>query len=201
VSRGAGCAAGAAMLALCFLLPAPVFAEEPEIVPPASRDVTPPGMTPGPAGAGPLVREAVPPPAPDPPRWHRFFLPVTTDAATFVSGGLTIKVAGVVPPSRSETCPEKDGATWPCGEVALGSLRRFLLGRAVECWFGPADTGPQITVACRVGKADIGLWLVSQGWAKPAADASGAYRQAADAARCGQRGLWRDGGRDRCPAD
>ena len=45
--------------------------------------MTPPGVTPGPAGDGPLIREPVPPPPPEPPRWRRFFLPVTTDAATF----------------------------------------------------------------------------------------------------------------------
>ncbi|MEO8677294.1 MAG: hypothetical protein ABI569_17080, partial [Casimicrobiaceae bacterium] len=50
-----------------------------EIVAPATRDVTPSDMTPGPKGEGPLVRDPTPPRPPDPPRWRRFFLPETTD--------------------------------------------------------------------------------------------------------------------------
>ena len=57
----------------------------PEIVPPPSRDVTPRGVTPAPYVSGPLIREEVPPPPADPRRWHRFELPVTSDAATFVT--------------------------------------------------------------------------------------------------------------------
>ncbi len=38
----------------------------PELVEPAVRNVTPPGMTPGPEVDGPLIREPVPPPPPDP---------------------------------------------------------------------------------------------------------------------------------------
>jgi endonuclease YncB( thermonuclease family) len=203
VRGSAGRAAGAALLALLGLVDVPsVLAGELEIVPPASRDVTPPGFTPGPGGSGPLVREPVPPPPPDAPRWHRFVLPMTTDAATFLAEDREVTVAGVVAPPRTETCPMADGEAWPCGKIALSSLRRFLLGRPVECWFGPSDTGRKLSVACRVGKTDIGLWLLAQGWAKPATDASDAYRQAADAARCAQRGLWRNGERDRrsqCP--
>lgn len=191
-------ALGALAAVLVVIASLSLRAEEPEIVPPPSRDVTPPGMTPGPGGTGPLVREAVPPPPPDPPRWHRFFLPVTTDAATFVAGNRTIKVAGLVPPPRSKTCTEADGTIWPCGEVALASLRRFLYGRAIECWFGAADTDP-LTVACRVGKTDIGLWLASQGWAASADSAPDAYRKAAENARCARLGLWRFTAPTRCP--
>src|SRR5439155_22565499 len=72
-------------------------AVQPEIVPPPSRNVTPPGMTPGPEGVGPLIREEepsireeLPAPPPEWPRWHRFVLPETTDAATFVTRDRTI---------------------------------------------------------------------------------------------------------------
>jgi hypothetical protein len=41
------------------------------------RNVTPPGMTPGPAGDGPLVREPTAPLPPAEARWRRYFLPVS----------------------------------------------------------------------------------------------------------------------------
>jgi endonuclease YncB( thermonuclease family) len=162
-----------------------------DTAPAAVRNVTPPNFTPGPTVSGPLEREPVPPPPPDPPRWHRFNLPMTSDSATFMAGDRVISVAGVTPPARTDTCPTAEGGRWPCGTMALWALRHFLLGRPVECFFGPADDAPQITAACRVGKTDVALWLLTNGWAKPADSASDAYHQAALSAECARRGLWR----------
>lgn len=181
---------------LMFLLTSagsPVGAQEPspEIVPPAMRDVTPPGITPGPSSEGPLVREPVPPPPPDPPRWRRFFLPKTTDAATFKVEGRTIRIAGVTVPTRDEVCRGAQGGEWPCGRTALYSLRMFLRGRAIECFYPHADTAVEITAPCRVGETDLGLWLLDQGWARPGQYATDEYKAASAAARCRGRGLWR----------
>ena len=107
----------------------------PEIVPPPSRDVTPRGVTPAPYVSGPLIREEVPPAPPDPRRWHRFELPVTSDAATFVTHDGTIRIAGVTALPRKTTCRSAAIGEWPCGSVALQALRHFLLGRPVECSF------------------------------------------------------------------
>ena len=90
-----------------------------DIVAPATRDVTPPGVMPAPEGEGPLVREAVPPRPPEPARWRRYFLLVTTDAATFLVKSQTIRVAGVIPPGIDEVCHLADASEWPCGRTAL----------------------------------------------------------------------------------
>jgi endonuclease YncB( thermonuclease family) len=161
------------------------------VVPPPSRDVTPSGATRAPPGDGPLLREAVPPPPPDPPRWRRFFLPATIDAATFKAGDLTIRISGVTPPTADQTCPATDGEAWPCGRTALFALRMFLRGRAVECYFPRPDGVADITAPCRVGKTDLGMWLLEQGWVKPDAIATDDYRKAARRAECVGRGLWR----------
>lgn len=154
------------------------------------RNVTPPGVTPGPAVKGPLIREPTPPPPPDPPRWRRFFLPVTTDAATFVVKRLTIHVKGVAPPAATATCRLADGSPWPCGRMALFSLRRFLHGRAVECYFAPPESD-EVTAPCRVGPTDLANWLVRNGWAKPKGLASPEALAAETAARCDHLGMWR----------
>jgi endonuclease YncB( thermonuclease family) len=196
---------GTAALLLLLLTSAgsPVAAQEPapEIVPPAARDVTPPGITPGPSSEGPLVREPVPPPPPEPPRWRRFFLPQTTDAATFKAEERTIRIAGVTVPTRDEVCRAAEGGEWPCGRTALYSLRMFLRGRAIECFYPHADTAVEITAPCRVGETDLGLWLLDQGWAKPGQYATDEYKAASAAARCKGRGLWRGTRPDAsCPA-
>jgi endonuclease YncB( thermonuclease family) len=183
--------AAAGLAAMLCLLAASAAAEV-VILPPPARDVTPPGVTPGPKVDGPVERIPAPPTPPPEARWWRFFLPATSDAATFaVDGKQTIRVAGVEPPPVDATCPLADGTKWPCGRTALYSLRRFLHGRAIECYFPRIDGVGDITAPCRVGPTDIGLWLLSQGWARPDDLATDEYRGAAKAAVCDQRGIWR----------
>jgi endonuclease YncB( thermonuclease family) len=155
----------AALLVAMLALPVhAVRADEvhmPEEVPPPSRDVTPPGVTPAPITSGPLIREPLPPPPPEKPRWHRYFLPETTDAATFLVQNRTIRLAGVDALPRGGVCRLADGGNWPCGTNALFALRRFLGGRAIECFF------------------------------MTKADAPESYAKAAEAAHCAGLGLWR----------
>jgi endonuclease YncB( thermonuclease family) len=158
---------------------------------PTVRNVTPPGITPGPAVTGPLIREPTPTPAAQPARWQRFFLPETSDAATFHVLKRTIHIAGISVPAAKDTCTESGGATWPCGQTALHSLRMFLRGRPIECFYPYVDTAVEITAPCRVGKADLGSWLLTQGWARPGEYATDAYVKASAAARCAKRGIWR----------
>ena len=186
-----------------FLLTLVVFASvavAEDIVAPATRDVTPPGVMPAPEGEGPLVREAVPPRPPEPARWRRYFLPVTTDAATFLVKGQTIRVAGVIPPAIDAICHLADASEWPCGRTALYSLRMFLRGRAVECFFPYVEGATEIIAPCRVGKIDLGFWLLGQGWAWPSDLATSEYLTASVGARCAGAGIWRGSGKpDFCP--
>ena len=185
-----------AVAALLIVTP-PLHAQDEtrEIVPRASRDVTPPGATHLPASDTPLTREPVPPPPPDPARWRRFALPRTTDAATFKVDRLTIRVSGVSPPAADQTCRMANGEDWPCGQTALLSLRLFLGGRAVECYFPRPEGVEEIVAPCRVGKTDLGQWLLGEGWATPDSNATSAYRDAARQAECTGKGLWRHAAR------
>ncbi len=174
----------------------------PEIVAPAARNVTPPGVTPGPAADGPLVREPTPPPPPDPPRWRRFFLPKTSNSATLHVDERTIRISGVTGPSAETVCQRTDGSEWPCGRAALYGFRMFIGGRAVECYFPAVEGAVDIIAPCRIGRTDLGLWLSQQGWAMPNELATDEYRKASEDARCAYRGLWRwtDQTNKGCPA-
>ena len=175
-------------LAAVFAIAA-AAADADDIVQPADRDVSPPGVMPLPPG--PLIREPVPPRPPDPPRWRRYFLPQTTDAATFSVKDATIRIARVTPPAAGDTCPAADGNAWPCSQSALYALRRFLHGRAIECFFPYAEGVADVTAPCRVGNTDLGLWLLTAGWARPSKLATDAYVAASNTARCERRGIWR----------
>jgi hypothetical protein len=179
---------GAAVVAALAVLPTLGFAAE--AVQPATRDVSPPGITPPAIVGGPLTRIAVPPPPPDPPRWRRFFLPATADAATFTIGTLAVHVAGVAALAPDATCTDA-GAAWPCGATALFSFRRFLHGRAVECYMAPPGDATAVAAPCRIGAIDLGAWLLAAGWAKPGEGATDAYRADAKSAACAGLGIWR----------
>jgi endonuclease YncB( thermonuclease family) len=191
--------AARSVLLLAFVVFASAGLAE-EIVAPATRNVTPPGMMPAPEGEGPLIREPIPPRPPEPARWRRYFLPITTDAATFLVKGQTIRIAGVTPPAIDEICHLADASEWPCGRTALYSLRMFLRGRAVECFFPPAEGATEIIAPCRVGKTDLGLWLLAQGWTRPSDLATSEYLTASVGARCVGAGIWRGSGKPAiCP--
>jgi endonuclease YncB( thermonuclease family) len=191
--------ARAAVVVALVLAPSVVAAEG---VAPATRDVSPPGITPPAITDGPLVRVPVPPPPPDPPRWRRFFLPATADAATFTVGALSIHIAGVSPVAPGAICQDTDGTSWPCGQTALFSFRRFLHGRPVECYMAPPADAKDIAAACRIGTVDLGAWLLTAGWAKAGAGATDAYRSDASAAACAGVGIWRGAARPAgCPAN
>jgi endonuclease YncB( thermonuclease family) len=191
--------AGAAAMAAALLAGAIAGAAAEELVQRAVRNVTPPGMTPGPAVTGPLIREEEPEPPPDAARWHRFSLPETTDAATFKVKDQLIRISGVEPPKRADLC-KAGNESWPCGATALHSFRIFIGGRDVECYYPAPQGQADIVAPCRVGKTDLGLWLLTAGWGSAGHYATEAYRKAADAARCARRGIWRDTAADgTCP--
>ncbi len=174
-----------------------------EIVPRATRNVTPPGVTPGPEVEGPLLRERLPEPErpPETGRWRRFLLPETTDAATFHVRDVTIRISGVDPLPVDRVCARSDGEAWPCGQTALFSFRRFLGGRPVECFFPPIDRATEIIAPCRIGQIDLGEWVLRQGWGTPNQYATEAYRAAAVEGRCERLGMWRGTAADEtCPA-
>lgn len=176
--------------------PAPAFdlhADRPaEIVAPAARDVTPPGIVPGPAVEGPLTRLEVSAPPPPPPRWHRFFRPLIVEAGLFKVDGRSIRLLGLERLPADALCADDGGSEWSCGRTALMELRRLVRGRAIECNFSTGATGAPLVAPCRVATTDIALWLADRGWARPEADASPEIRAAAHAARCAGRGVWRD---------
>lgn len=198
----------AALAALAALMlaatGAPAMAQDDpalEEVPRASRNVTPPGMTPGPEIDGPLLREKLPPPPPEPAKWRRFALPETTDAATFRANRVTIRVSGVDPVPVDRVCRRASGEEWPCGRTALHSLRMFLRGRAIECYLPPLGQAVEAIAPCRVGQTDLGTWLLGQGWGTPNDYATEEYREAALKGRCERLGMWQGTAADgSCPA-
>ena len=175
---------------------APVAAASPSTATPALRNVTGPGMTPAPGGEGPLEREAQPRKPPLPPRW-KAYAPVKVEGAGLLDiGARKVRLAGIVPPADGRTClAPSAGATdakVDCAHLAMVALRRRIRAFGEECRISPNDTADRVVAPCRIGRTDLALWLVEQGWAQAAPKPPEGYASAEKEARCARRGMWRE---------
>lgn len=95
----------------------------------------------------------------------RVFRPLIGAAGSLSGSGFDITIAGieVTPPDR--TCTDGAGLEWPCGIRARTAFRSFVRGRALKCALPEDPDRSAYTVACELGRADVGAWLVKNGWA------------------------------------
>ncbi|MDE0921362.1 thermonuclease family protein [Aurantimonas coralicida] len=170
------------------------------LAPRLGRNVTPDGITSGPATDGPLRR--LPPRAPDPSpqqaaepentETRQILLPrpIARDTSHLTIGRGTIALPGIASLPLVRSCGA--GANvWPCGMRARTELRNYLRSRSIRCEV-PKDFGNRdetITSACTLRGDDVGAWIVRNGWAEAAP--GGPYQDAEAEARREKRGIWR----------
>lgn len=166
-----------------------------------SRAIDPEVVAPPSLGDEPLERAAPRPPLSDlslalPPKpkapgeWKGkpLFQPVATAAGMIEAKGHRIAISGIEITKPDETCIDPAGKSWGCGLAARTAFRAFLRGRAITC-AAPAKGAPGTAVAaCSVGKQDLGIWLVENGWARPTK--AGPYADAGAAADKAGKGIF-----------
>lgn len=132
---------------------------------------------------------AVPPKTPMPRDWREVLLyrPVATSSAMFESMGRTVVISGVQGIDLDKSC-SFDDVSWPCGQRARAAFNSWLRGRALNCFVPPDVERFAVAAPCRLGKQDVGAWLVSNGWAT--ALPSGIYGKAEATARNAQMGIF-----------
>jgi len=107
------------------------------------------------------------PPKPVPPdKWKGTLLhrPVAVSSARFEAMGRTVELAGVEGIEPDEICTWEE-EPWPCGIRARTAFRSWLRGRSLSCTIPPESDRHLIVADCRLGKQDVGAWLVANGWA------------------------------------
>jgi endonuclease YncB( thermonuclease family) len=109
---------------------------------------------------------AVPPKTPMPEDWQEILLyrPIATSSAIFQSMGRTVVISGVQSIELDKTCSFRD-VVWPCGQRARAAFNSWLRGRALKCFVPPEVDRFAIAAPCKLGRQDVGAWLVSNGWA------------------------------------
>ncbi len=116
------------------------------------------------------------------------FQPVANAAGEIESKGHSVELSGIDVVKPDETCTDDAGKEWACGLRARTAFRAFLRGRAVTCDAPEGSgTGP-VRTQCRIGKEDIGQWLVENGWARAAA--GGPYADAGKTASEAKKGVF-----------
>ena len=113
-----------------------------------------------------------PPPKPKSPnKWSGtpFFRPVATGSAVFESMGHTIAIAGVESLSRRRDLHVATASPGPAASVRAPPSALWLRGRAAGLQ-GAAGGASRVAIVapCRLGKQDVGAWLVANGWARAA---------------------------------
>lgn len=132
---------------------------------------------------------AMPPKPKMPDDWNgtKLFQPVATAAGLIEAKGYSVAVSGIDIVPQDETCTT-DGKSWPCGIRARTAFRAFLRGRAVVCTVPPEGGRDRIAAQCRIGKQDVGQWLVDNGWAR--ATKGGPYAEAGEKALTAKKGIF-----------
>ncbi|MGR7994823.1 thermonuclease family protein [Xanthobacter sp. ZOL 2024] len=110
-----------------------------------------------------------------------------SDGDSFTLNHQRIRLEGIDAPELRQTC-QRDGTSWPCGEVARFGLAELVLRGPVFCTSGSRDRYDRRLARCTVSGTDIGEEMVRQGLA--VAYGRHGYAAAEEEARAARRGLW-----------
>jgi endonuclease YncB( thermonuclease family) len=111
------------------------------------------------------------------------------DGDTIEINSQRIWLFGIDAPELQQTCVA-DGQTYQCGQQAALALTDHVGQQTVACEQRETDRYGRIIAVCRVDGADLGAWMVSQGWALAYFLYSRDYLEQEDAARTAWLGMW-----------
>jgi endonuclease YncB( thermonuclease family) len=121
----------------------------------------------------------------------RYYRVMVRDGGTLEAGKIVITLQGVEAQPADKTCKDAKGRSWACGTGARAALTRLIRGRAVICKVPGDGKTPEMTARCSVSGTDLSLWMITQGWVKPATPADAELTEAGEAARKKKIGVWR----------
>src|ERR1700730_14854443 len=87
------------------------------------------------------------------------------DGDTLEVHGTKIRLWGIDAPESSQLCRGEDSLQYRCGAEAANALAAFIHARPVNCLPVNLDRYGRTVATCSVGGADLGEWLVQNGFA------------------------------------
>lgn len=111
------------------------------------------------------------------------------DGNTLELAGETLCLQGVDAPEPAQLCRLGE-QVWPCGQVATAKLTEAVLGRDLICSKSGGAGDACAPATCFLGEENVGLGLVSKGWALAAPDAPADLKDARNRAVMDGSGVW-----------
>ncbi|MBQ8465468.1 MAG: thermonuclease family protein [Alphaproteobacteria bacterium] len=104
--------------------------------------------------------------------------------------GYKVKLYGIAAPDLTQTCANKTGASYNCGQQAALWLSSWLTTNPVTCRVMKEFGNGNMVAVCSLGQYDLGAALVNAGWAVADPKEGEIYRPYEDNARQKRNGLW-----------
>ncbi|MEL6794130.1 MAG: thermonuclease family protein [Pseudomonadota bacterium] len=111
------------------------------------------------------------------------------DGDTITLNGEKIRIYGIDAPELSQTCRDRNGASYDCGRLAQREMER-LAKRPMSCDAVETDRYGRTVAICYADGEDVGGAMVSSGWARAYLSYSLRYAAEETRARAADRGLW-----------
>lgn len=121
------------------------------------------------------------------------------DADTWDVGGIRVRLFGIDAPELDQTCDDRAGRVWNCGEWATDQTRLQYDGHEAHCEALDTDRYGRTVARCLVNGQDAARVMVRQGWAVAFLRYSHDYQADEAAARFVSAGIHR--GTMRRPSD
>ena len=115
------------------------------------------------------------------------------DADTIVIKGAKIRLNGIDAPEKGQNCRDKNAKVYRCGVSstnALLSLIKNFPQRIVQCQYMGKDAYGRFIGECSIGKININMWLVENGWALAYRRYSKKYVKNENIAKSNLSGIW-----------
>lgn len=96
-----------------------------------------------------------------------------------------VRLIGIDAPELHQLC-EKDGASYPCGEISKRHLATLINNNEISCTYTKTDKFGRLLGRCRTGEIDLNRQMVKDGWAVSYYD----YKQEEAEARRQKLGIW-----------
>lgn len=111
------------------------------------------------------------------------------DGDTLEVSGRRVRLLGIDAPESDQTC-QKDGSSWPCGQIAAQQLSALIEGQLVECRGSGVDQYGRMLAVCSAGPEELNEVMVEQGWAVAYRQYSDNYIAAETRAKASHLGMW-----------
>jgi endonuclease YncB( thermonuclease family) len=112
------------------------------------------------------------------------------DGDTIEIHGQRIKILGIDAPESGQSCKDRKGKVWRCGQVAAFQLAYYIGRSVVTCYDRGTDRYGRLIARCHSGDRDLSSMLVSSGLAVAYRRYSMDYVDDEEAARDNGDFLW-----------